>query len=155
MTSSCIPVSAPEGLIFGLPRNDTKYCNVMHTDLVSTLTHCGLVTPNGDTDMDQHWLRLPNVTITCNNVDLSSAKSSDNNVMGIPQDATTWHVPLCATLSAKYLINSSPPGQNGRHSGRRYFQMHFLQWKWFQFRFKFHWSLFLTAQLTIAQYWFR
>ena len=27
-------------------------------------------------------------------------------------------------------INSSPPGKNGRHFGRRQFQMHFLEWKW-------------------------
>ena len=26
--------------------------------------------------------------------------------------------------------NSSPPGQNGRHSGRRHLQIHFLEWKW-------------------------
>ena len=28
------------------------------------------------------------------------------------------------------LIDSSPPGQNGRHFDRRQFQMHFLEWKW-------------------------
>ena len=28
------------------------------------------------------------------------------------------------------LINSSLPVQNGRHSRRRHFQMHFLEWKW-------------------------
>ena len=28
------------------------------------------------------------------------------------------------------VINSSPPAQNGRHFGRRQFQMHFLEWKW-------------------------
>ena len=28
-------------------------------------------------------------------------------------------------------INSSPPGQNGRHSGRRHFQMHFPEWIWY------------------------
>ena len=27
-------------------------------------------------------------------------------------------------------FNSSPPGQNGRHIGRRHFQMHSLEWKW-------------------------
>ena len=26
-------------------------------------------------------------------------------------------------------LNSSPPGQNGRHSGRRHFQTHFREWK--------------------------
>ena len=28
-------------------------------------------------------------------------------------------------------INSSPPGQNGRRFRRRYFQMHFREWKVF------------------------
>ena len=28
------------------------------------------------------------------------------------------------------LFNSSPPGRNGRHLGRRQFQLHFLEWKW-------------------------
>ena len=27
------------------------------------------------------------------------------------------------------VINSSPPGQNGRHFGRRHIQMHFREWK--------------------------
>ena len=27
-------------------------------------------------------------------------------------------------------VNSSLPGQNGRHIGRREFHMHFLEWKW-------------------------
>ena len=27
-------------------------------------------------------------------------------------------------------FDASPPEQNGRDSGRRHFQMHFLQWKW-------------------------
>ena len=27
-------------------------------------------------------------------------------------------------------VNSSPPGQNGYHVGRRQFKMHFLEWKW-------------------------
>ena len=27
-------------------------------------------------------------------------------------------------------VSSSPPGENGRHFGRRQFQMHFLEWKW-------------------------
>ena len=28
-------------------------------------------------------------------------------------------------------VNSSPPGQNGHHFGRWHFQMHFLEWKWY------------------------
>ena len=45
-------------------------------------------------------------------------------------------------------FNSSPPGQNGRHFGRQQFQMHFLALK-FEFWLKFHWSLFVSVQLTI------
>ena len=37
-----------------------------------------------------------------------------------------WGV-CCEDLVA---ITSSPPGQNGRHFGRRQFQMHFCEWKW-------------------------
>ena len=37
---------------------------------------------------------------------------------------------------------------------RRHFQMYFLQRKCFNFRFKFHWNLFLRVQLTIFQHWF-
>ena len=29
-----------------------------------------------------------------------------------------------------HLFNSSPPGQNGCNIGRQHFQMHFLEWKW-------------------------
>ena len=33
-----------------------------------------------------------------------------------------------------YLIFSScPPGQNGRHFGKQHFQLHFLEWKWWNF----------------------
>ena len=30
---------------------------------------------------------------------------------------------------SRHQFNSSPPGQNGRHSGRRHFQLHFLERK--------------------------
>ena len=33
---------------------------------------------------------------------------------------------LFITLGVRNFINSYPPGQNGRHSGRRHFQIHFL-----------------------------
>ena len=29
------------------------------------------------------------------------------------------------------LLNHLPPGQNGHHSDRWHFQMHFLEWKWY------------------------
>ena len=57
---------------------------------VTKLTHCGLVTPYGNKDLDQHWLREWHVAwrlqaITWTNVDLSSVRSSDNNPRGILQ----------------------------------------------------------------------
>ena len=53
----------------------------------------------------------------------------------------------------------SPPSTNTlrpRQNGRRFdiFKCIFLNEK-FDFRFKFHWSLFLRVQLTIFQHWFR
>ena len=53
-----------------------------------------------------------------------------------------------------YYFNTLGPRQNGRHfaddiSGA------FSSMKMFEFRFKIHWSLFLVAQLTIIQHWFR
>ena len=49
----------------------------------------------------------------------------------------------------------SPPGQNGRQFGRRHFQVHFLEWKMKEIRFKFHWKDFPGVQSTINQNWFR
>ena len=41
-----------------------------------------------------------------------------------------WNGPIIwsVNLPTQRIINS--PGQNGRHFGRRHFQMHFLEWKW-------------------------
>ena len=36
-------------------------------------------------------------------------------------------------VESLYRINSSLPGQNGRHFGRQHFQMHFLKWKCMNF----------------------
>ena len=46
---------------------------------------------------------------------------------------TDFGVSVVGTFNRIYsfLINSSPPRQNGRHFGRRHFQMHFLEWKWY------------------------
>ena len=38
---------------------------------------------------------------------------------------------------------------------RRHFQMHFREWKMYEFRWRFHWSLFLRVQLMIYQHWLR
>ena len=50
-----------------------------------------------------------------------------------------WMVVLCMVWMWMLLwlfenfghsLNSSLPGQNGRHFGRRYFQVNFLEWNW-------------------------
>ena len=53
--------------------NSTRTCSII-------LTHCGLMTPYGDRDLGQHWLRQWPVAwrhhaITWTNVDLSSIRS--------------------------------------------------------------------------------
>ena len=49
------------------------------------------------------------------------------------------------------IINSC---QNGRHCGRRYFQMHFLEWKWQNSDSNFT-EICPGVQLTISQHWCR
>ena len=34
-------------------------------------------------------------------------------------------------------LKSSPPGQNGHHFGRWHFQLHFLEWKWYNYDYNF------------------
>ena len=51
-------------------------------------------------------------------------------------------------------LNSSLPGQNGRHFAKDIFRCIFVNEK-FLFQLKFQWSLFLRVQLTITQHWFR
>ena len=54
------------------------------------LTYCGLVMPDGDRDLGQHWLRQWIVAwrhqaITWTNVDWSSMKFSDIHIRAISQ----------------------------------------------------------------------
>ena len=59
-----------------------------------------------------------------------------------------------------FSLNTLRPRQDGCHFGRRYFQMHFLEWKYAflewkyasEFWLKFKWNLFLRVQLTIFQH---
>ena len=51
-------------------------------------------------------------------------------------------------------VNSSPPGQNGRHLADD-FSYAFLWIEIFVFWIKFHWSLFLWIPLTVTHHWFR
>ena len=68
-----------------------------YLDLI-VLTHCGLVTPYGDRDLGQHWLRKwlvawQHQAITWTNIDWSSVMSSDNHIRAIshkmPQPSIT------------------------------------------------------------------
>ena len=52
-------------------------------------------------------------------------------------------------------FNSSRPRWNVRYNTDDIFRCIFLKKKMFEFRLKFHWSLFPRVQLTIFQYWFR
>ena len=56
-----------------------------------SLIHCGLVTPYGEIDLGQHWLRQwlvawQHQAITWTNVDLSSGSSNDIHLRVISQD---------------------------------------------------------------------
>ena len=66
----------------------------------------------------------------------------------------SWSVYFHSDVVIKYslfILNSSRPGQNGRHFPDDIFKMHFHEWK----NLYFDWSLFLRVQLTIFQHWFR
>ena len=54
----------------------------------------------------------------------------------------------------EFHLNTLRPGQNGRHFADDMFKCIFWM-KMFEFRLKFHWSLFLRVQLTIIQHCFR
>ena len=67
------------------------------------LTHCGLVTPYGDTDLDQHWLlqwlvARQHQAITRNNADVSS--ESDIHLRAISQEI---HQPSITNTSFKII----------------------------------------------------
>ena len=54
-----------------------------------------------------------------------------------------------------YLITDLLLDQNGHYSSRRHFQMHFLDYKWWNSDSNSHWSLLPRVQLTIKQHWLR
>ena len=55
---------------------------------------------------------------------------------------------------ADYCLNTLRPRRDGRHFADDILKCIFIM-KMFEFRLKFHWSLFLRVQLTIFQHWFR
>ena len=81
------------------------------------LTHWGLVTPYGDRDLGQHWLRKWLVAwrhqaITWTNVDWSSVKSSGIHIRSISQEMPQPSITkIC--LKIRYLkYHSNFPGTN-------------------------------------------
>ena len=85
---------------------------------------------------------------------------------GSPVSCESWILEIISFMCLKITIyvssgwlvtcfKSSPPGQHGRHFGRRHFQMNFLWMKTVELQFKFHWNLFPSVQLIINQHWFR
>ena len=84
----------------------------------SELTHCGLVTPYGDRDLGQHWLRqwlvaLRHQAITWTNVDWSWVKTSDINIRAISQEMPQPSIPeICLKITHIKKIHSDFPGSN-------------------------------------------
>ena len=73
------------------------------------------------------------------------------------QDAqyVPWHLhSLSLCFGQKDMVNSSPPGQNGRYFAGNIFKCIFMN-EIFIFGFKFPWSMLPRDQLTIIQHWFR
>ena len=65
---------------------------------------------------------------------------------------------MSSYLHAQWLlchVNTLRPRQDGRHFPDDIFQMHFLEWKFINFDWGFHWSLFPRVQLTIFHHRFR
>ena len=84
--------------------------NIVHL-AVNALTHCGLVTADGDRYLDQHWLRQ-SLAITWTNVDRSTVKS-----IGIHLRAISQKIPQPAIIKISLNINylnfhSNPPCSN-------------------------------------------
>ena len=55
-------------------------------------------------------------------VDIGIFKKSNSSLLNTKDGTYLWK-------HHTHSLNSSPPGQDGRHFGRRHFQMHFLEWK--------------------------
>ena len=90
----CCKVSNQQDLSLELTDHSVSWLHLAEL----LLTHCGLVTPYGDMELGQHWLRQWLVAwrhqaITWTNVDWSSVKSNDIPIKGKPgffQVAKMW-----------------------------------------------------------------
>ena len=123
-----------------------NYFKLIFTDQIVYLTQCGLVMSYGDIELGQHWLRWWLVAwwhkaITWTSANLQSARSGDNHQRAM---ACASHQSLTHWGRDKMDAISQTP-----------FSSAFSWMKIFEFRLKFHWSLFLRVQLTIFQHWFR
>ena len=108
--------------------------------MVAQLTHWGLVTPYGDRDMDQHWLRQwlvawQHQAITWTNIDLSSVRSS-NILLGIISHKIPQ--PLIIEISLKITclnFYSNLPGANELiytiHTKYHHHYSYDDEWRWF------------------------
>ena len=79
--------------------------------------HCGLVTPYGDKDLCQHWLRSWLVAwrhqaITWTNVDLSSVRSNDIHLTAISQEITQQSIIEISLQITHLKFHSNVPGAN-------------------------------------------
>ena len=91
-----------------------------HDDTVhwlNRLTHCGLVTPYGDINLGQHWLRQwlvvwQHQTITWTNVDLSSVRSSGIHLRAILQEIPQSSVTEISLKITYLKFCSNFPGAN-------------------------------------------
>ena len=83
----------------------------------SSLTHCGLVTPYGNINLGQLWLRQWLVAwrhqaITWTNIDLSSVRSSGIHLSAILQEIPQPSVTEISLKITYLKFCSSPPGAN-------------------------------------------
>ena len=86
-----------------------------HALVGSFLTHCGLVTPYGDSDPGQHWLRYWLVSwrhqaITWTNVDLSSLRSNDVHLRAISLEISVTKISLNFFFFFSFLFHWNLPG---------------------------------------------
>ena len=86
-------------------------------EAMSKLTHCGLVTPGGDIDLGQHWLRQWLVAwrhqaITWTNVDLSSLRSCGIHLTTVSQQMPYPSIPEISFESGYLKFYSDLPGAN-------------------------------------------
>ena len=92
-----------------------------------------------------------NLRRNCAHYDVIVMKTGVNHRMS---SIHILYLTVAQTSNAYSIVNSSLPGQNGRHFADDIFKCTFMNEN-FVFWFEFHWSLFLRVQLTISQHWFR